>query len=52
MTRPVAETPRKIKGQRVKPVCPKCGTEIKVGDWPWCPHSKLKPTRYLWNRVK
>jgi len=34
------------------PVCPKCGAEIRVGDWPWCPHSKLKPSRRLWNWVK
>ncbi len=38
--------------ERQKPVCPKCGAEIKVGDWPWCPHTKLKPSRRLWNWVK
>lgn len=20
--------------------CPNCGTEIKVGDWPYCPHGR------------
>ena len=51
MTRVPAQS-RPKKKEREKPVCPKCGTEIKVGDWPWCPHSKIKPERYLWNWVK
>jgi hypothetical protein len=40
------------RNERKTPVCPRCGAEIRIGDWPWCPHTKLKPSTRLWNRVK
>jgi hypothetical protein len=21
-------------------ICGDCGAEVKIGDWPWCPHDK------------
>lgn len=22
--------------------CDRCGAEVKVGDWPWCPHGEVR----------
>lgn len=27
-------------------ICEKCGTEVKIGAWPWCPHGV---SRYGWH---
>ena len=51
MVRPTASSSTKRKEIK-KPVCAKCGAEINIGDWPWCPHVKLKASRFLWNWVK
>jgi len=49
---PVPAKEKTTKKKRETNVCAKCGAQVKIGDWPWCPHSKLPPSRRLWNWVK